>query len=270
MATKLRKTGTSLADLPLPELSDARSWLIVGLDLSLSRTGYTFLHVTPGSAHVLAVGSIKPKNSEPKEWIRSFAIAQVIAQFLRNEVIIKLLTSGTQVMLAVEAPTPRNDFLTTINRIVCTVLLGPGSPLTGHAVKNLYINASTLRSYMGLTQRGSANKKENRDRAWEYVPKDRYPGLDFDSCDAVLMAMVGRFAAQILMGERDLVPPQFQRMLLDDTQVIKGKEDRVRIKLKGLLHDPAYWFEHNQDRYELMLRDATSDAVRATKLSLVI
>jgi hypothetical protein len=258
------------AELRIPEPLAPRSWLVLGLDLSLSRTGFALLHVTPEAANIVVIGSVKPVDASAPVWLRSLATGQVITEILRSAAVAQLLKTGSEVILSFEAPTPRNDYLTSINRVLNTVLLGPGSPLTGRVVRNLYINASTLRSYMGLVQRGAANKKENKAKAYTYISEEKFPGLDTDSCDAVLMAVVGQFAARILMAQIEQVPVQFVRMLCDATPVVKGRPGHERIALKGLMNNPLYWFEHQEATYELMLRNAAIKSVRATKIALVI
>lgn len=71
----------------------------------------------------MAIGSIKPAETNAPVWLRSLLIAQVIHRlpnppyaWERSE-IPDIMSPDVGILLAFEAPTPRNDFLTSINRI---------------------------------------------------------------------------------------------------------------------------------------------------------
>jgi hypothetical protein len=195
-------------------------WLILGIDPSLSRTGYAFMLVTKSdtsetgtSARWLEVGSLKPGDASDPVWVRSKAIALTLKQLLHkhmDELGGERGFSRTGLILSLEAPTPQNDFLTSISRILHLVLLDEATHL--NAFNKVYVqmtNASTLRSLMGLTKQGAKNKVENVERAYAYLDKGNYPNLDTDACDAVLMAMMGRYSAAILLGHPEGVPSRF-------------------------------------------------------------
>jgi hypothetical protein len=256
-------------ELKLPETTNVQSWLVVGLDLSLSRTGFAFFQAGADTLRAISIGSFKPVESADPVWVRSYLIATALLEELKKPQIASLIaTSG--VILAFEAPTPRNDFLTTISRIVSSVLLTEGSPLYEQTVRTLYINASTLRSVMGLVKKGANNKVENKQRAWQYVPQAAYPGLDTDACDAVLMAVMGVYTSRLISGNPDQVPQRFIDTLCNASVEVKGKVRKVT-KIKGVLHRPEYWATHTTKSYELHHRDARQPAKsRPNKLSLTI
>ena len=245
-------------------------WLVVGLDLSVTRTGYAIYHTVSDQFTPIAVGSLKPKDTASPVWVRSLLTARAIDARLGQSDVQDILDRGAGVMLSFEAPTPRNDFLSSINRIISSVLLTRGSSIASREVHNLYINASTLRSFMGLTMRGAKNKVENIAKAYTLIDRASFPSLDTDSCDAVLMAVVGCYAAQILGGHGEHIPSQFIRMLCDSAAVVKGKGTRTRTVIKGLLHNPNYWFVHRESSHGLMHRDASLATKKAEEITLII
>ena len=251
---------------PLPQIKE---WYILGLDPSLSRTGYALQHVRlvagGTEARWVDVGSIKPTDASDPIWIRS----KNIALFLRS--LIPRMTPETApevgLILSLEYPTPANDFLVALNRIIHLVLFdGPGVPIPKDdlsilsnnfgAIRILHTNAATLRSLMGLTMRGAKNKVENIAKAYTFIDRDRFPNLDTDSCDAVLLAMMGRHAASLLLNHPEQVPSAFMLSLTNATKEIKGKGTRARTITKGLLHRPEYWTAYEPRVYGLMKRDA--------------
>jgi hypothetical protein len=195
----------------MPEIKE---WYILGLDPSLSRTGYALQHVRltdeGTKARWVNVGSIKPTDSSDPIWVRS----KNIAMFLRTLVPRGAdgdTVSRTGLIVSLEFPTPTNDFLVALNRIVHLVLFdGPGVPfekgdlsiLSNNfgAIRILHTNAATLRSLMGLTMRGAKNKVENIAKAYTFIDKEKFPSLDTDSCDAVLLAMMARHTASMLIS----------------------------------------------------------------------
>ena len=243
----------SVAPIVAPPVSEIKSWLVIGLDLSVSRTGYAIFLSEKGERKVLRVGSIKPTDASEPVWSRAVLTCKFLAeQILMEDEIARLLPRGFGVIISCEMFTPRNDFLSSMNRVMNSIVLGSTSPLFEHVpINNLYINASTLRSFMGLKQRGAKNKTENIAKAFTFIDKDRFVKLDTDACDAVLMAQVGHYAASLVSGFPDGVPIQFARMLCDSTVVVKGKGVRAKTITKGLLHNPNYWFPHQTKLLEL-------------------
>ncbi|MEG9437549.1 hypothetical protein JAO29_15470 [Edaphobacter sp. HDX4] len=215
---KIKRKRTPKAPPAPPELKiippddSIDRWLVLGLDPSLSRTGYAFMLVENGpsgqTARWLDVGSLKPDDASVPVWIRSKAIAltlkrmldQVVASLARSEHHLDSL-KRTGLIISLEAPTPGNDFLTSISRILHLVLLDSSSLLTDFGRTQVQMtNASTLRSLMGLKKTGNKNKVENVGKAYEYLDLGKYHNLDTDACDAVLMAIMGRYSAAILLG----------------------------------------------------------------------
>jgi hypothetical protein len=115
-----------------------------------------------------------------------------------------------------------------------------------------------MRSLMNLTMRGSQNKKENIQRAYEHISQTRWPSLDTDSCDAVLHAVIAKHAASIMLGLPDSVPERYKNVLCNSNKEVKGKGTRVRIITKGLLHREEYWYPYNREEYTLLIKDAAN------------
>jgi hypothetical protein len=155
-----------------------------------------------------------------------------------------------------ETPTPMNDFLTSLNRVVTSVLFSETSILHKYKVWTLSVNASTLRSAMGLIQRGAGNKKENIERAFSFIPLIEYPGLDSDSCDGVLLTQMGIYAALILQEKIESVPQNIVKILCEDKEVLKGKGRNMKTTTKGLFHNPIYWFDYTRSEYSVVVKDA--------------
>src|SRR5271156_7045337 len=206
-----------------------KRWVVLGLDPSMSRTGFAVLDVRPALAFTpeegpytdaiwLAGGSVKPdKIDDPNMdaratvWIRAKAIATYIREMIKSVAPPKKNPGDLHVcqaddcckpevglIISMEYPTPQNDYLVALNRIISLIFFEDGE-LVGlfGDIRFLITNASTLRSLMGLTQRGSQNKGENILKAYEFIDKAKYPQLDSDACDAVLLAMMARHAASV-------------------------------------------------------------------------
>lgn len=263
MAKKLKnpKPAPSLR-IPSPA-ADIRDWLIFGLDPSLSRTGYSLLLVSRRDDDVehrwLDVGSLKPDDTKAPVWVRSKAIALMLRDTLNHHAfpLLQAKPGRLGLIISFEAPTPRNDFLTSISRILHLVLFDDTS--SAHDFAGIFVqttNAATLRSLMGLTQRGAGNKKENIEKAYSYVHQESYPALDTDSCDAVLMATMARWAATILLGLPFHVPQPFLTALVSGAEEVVGKGTRQHTRIKGLLHRAEYWSPYTRKPYGVLLRDA--------------
>jgi hypothetical protein len=238
---------------PVPEIT---RWIVLGLDPSLSRTGYSLMEITRDAPpRWIAVGSVKPDDASVPIWIRSKAIALAIKEVLL-EVAKARDCFETGLIISAEFPTPQNDFLTSLSRILHIVLLDGEVVREFAQVRGMLTNAATLRSLMGLVQRGAKNKVENVAKAYEYLDKGSYPNLDTDACDAVLMAIMGRYAAAFLMGTSEVVPDRFKIALTNAAKEIKGKGNNARVITKGLLHRPEYWYAYEPARYAVQIRDA--------------
>jgi len=262
--------------LTLPEvLPGIHQWLIVGLDPSLSRTGYALMSVTQSVLdapinHWLEVGSLKPENASDPVWVRSKAMAIVLQRFIHSTINRLDRSEPTGLIISMEAPTPRNDFLTSISRIFHLVLLDDELPKNFVHTFVQMTNASTLRSLMGLTKTGAKNKVENVAKAYEFLKAGGYPNLDTDACDAVLMAMMARYSAALLMGNPALVPERFLQRLCDGRQETTGKGLHRRTRAMGILHRPEYWCRYERQQYVVLLRDAKVKKARLERWEVSI
>lgn len=264
-------------DIP-PQMPGVGAWLVAGLDPSLSRTGYALSLVQPdpgpmemrSAAKWLAVGSVKPQTAADPIWVRGKAMALYLRSIIATQAdnlifthgsdpeILKLAAPRLGLIVSLEYPTPMNDFLVALNRIIHLVFFDGDFHKRFAAVQVLATNASTLRSLMGLTMRGAKNKKENILRAYDFIDRGTWPSLDTDSCDAVLLSVMGHHAASIMLGFADSVPERFKNSLCNSTQVAKGKGTRARIITKGLLHRPEYWYPYERSTYTLLVKDAAN------------
>lgn len=283
-------------EIPLtipPQNEQIKQWLVFGLDPSVSRTGYALLEATPNPVAIdtqekstkadwLAVGSVKPDpveglHSRTTVWIRSKMIAMFLKEFLKTAIQtpgrgdFDTNLSRVGLIICMEYPTPRNDFLVALNRIFHSVVFEDDSLLRAFGeVRILTINASTLRSLMGLTQRGAKNKKENIERAYSFLNRNEYPQLDSDSCDAVMLAMMGRYVASILLGCPEELPEKTRISLCNATQEVKGKGTRERLVTKGVLHHLEYWYRYQPETRSVGVRDATIDKKSLERITFKI
>lgn len=242
------------AELNIPQLP-YKNWVIIGIDLSLSRTGYAVLRLEGGVAHWGQVGSIKPKDTSDETWARGTAIATVLRQ--RIEALAVEVSHHnedhpddlTGIILAVEFPDPENSYLMALNGIVQAVLWSSGELGAIQQDVPLYrlsINAMTLRATLRLNTTVQGDKDVNLAMAYEYIDRKTYPNLDSDSCDAVLLAMMGRHAGMVLSGHRDLVPNKPLVTLCSTEMKVKvlkrkDKEPTRKETPRALLHNPATW-----------------------------
>jgi hypothetical protein len=109
---------------------------------------------------------------------------------------------------------------------------------------------------MGLTRTGSTNKKENVEKAYGYLDQVKYPNLDTDACDAVLMAMMGRYSSALLLGHPENLPQRFLLAMTNAAEEVVGKGRNARTRTKGLLHRPEYWRGYERQLYTISVRDA--------------
>jgi hypothetical protein len=252
---------------PVPEI---KHWLIFGLDPSLSRTGYALMSVRKEdgatNARWLQVGSVAPDSSAAPVWVRSKQIAKALKNTLKGHVFSDE-AAETGLIISMEFPTPQNDFLVALNRIIHLVFFdNPGVPFEKDdysilsnnfaTIRVLTPNAATMRSLMGLTMRGAKNKKENIEKAYTFLDRDRYPNLDTDACDGVLMAVMARHVASLLLGCADEVPKPFAFRYTNAEKETKGRGRNERIVTKGMLHRPEYWYAYEPTVYSLQWRDA--------------
>lgn len=284
------------------KMTDIDSWLVVGLDPSLSSTGYALMKVTPGpgramvqtcsDASWLAAGSIRPETAADPIWVRSKMIGMYIREMVSKaydqyvykgivdnqkfgEGIIAPYTAGPNdqavaykekmgLILSLEYPTPMDDYLVALNRIMHLTIFETDMWQKFATVRLLQTNAATLRSLMGLYKKGN-NKAENIARAYDFINKDAYPMLDSDACDAVLLAMMGRHVASILLGFPDTIPENFLTSLCNSEVGTKGKGHNMKQIIKGILHRPEYFYEYTRKRFALKIRDAASTEKRLAR-----
>lgn len=274
--------------LQIPEpIQDIKEWVILGLDPSLSRTGYSLMRVVPSedvgnssAAAWVAAGSIKPDpiegmNAQTSIWIRCKLIALYLRKIFETQ-IAKWQAEGIDtkkvgLIVSLEAPPPQNDYLASIHRAIHMVLF-ESSFLTDNfgQIRILYVNASTLRSMMKLTMRGPKNKAENIVRAYDFIGKADYPELDSDSCDAVLVTMVARQVASVVMGHPNEVPQNFLNSLCNATKETKGKGVRTRVVTKGIFHRNEYWYKYERQSYLVAVKDATIPKKTLSRVEFVI
>ena len=284
-------------------------WIVMGLDPSLSRTGYALMHVgfpknakfpdlpdgypcphpgclshishpceecgrtgglTPSDAEWLQVGSIKPEVAANPVWIRSKGMALFLKDRLWSWMGKSTGPAGFGLLISTEFPTPMNDFLVALNRVLHLVFFEGDLWKHFTAIRILSPNASTLRSLMGLSKTGRTNKTENILRAYDFVNKARFPHLDPDSCDAVLLAMMARHVSSLLLNRPAEVPDRFLNTLCSDIQKEKGKGRNMRMVTSGILHRNEYFYEYKAKPYVFCARDAASSKAGLDRVEYII
>ena len=258
--------------LKIPSKMPIKQWLVLGIDPSMSRTGFSLMHIKPTEdgthAEWLDVGSVKPESSADPIWIRGKMMAVYLRELVQTETTNILGNNPTTwtdndtksslgLIISMEFPTPMNDFLVALNRIIHLVFFETNLWKCFASVRVLTTNAATLRSLMGLTRTGAKNKAENINRAYEFIDRNTYPKLDTDACDAVLLAMMARHTASILMGHPDEVPERFLVSLCNADQEVKGKGRNAKVVTKGLLHRDSYFYSYHSKSYTLIVGNAS-------------
>jgi hypothetical protein len=277
--------------LSIPEPnSRIKRWIVLGLDPSMSRTGFALLDVRPTLAHTpeegpytdarwLAAGSVKPDkiedvNLHPRTtiWLRGKAMSLYLREMVKavappkkaqdnpyGDFELAPAKSDVGLIISMEYPTPMNDYLVALNRIIHLIFFEDGelAEMFGE-IRILTTNASTLRSLMGLVKRGNDNKGENIAKAYEFIDKSRYPQLDSDACDAVLLAMMARHAASVMLGISTEVPERFLTSLCSAVQEVKGKGRNAHTITKGLLHRIEYWYRYQRSQVTVCINYASS------------
>ena len=275
-----RKTAARGPELSFPRLPHP-AWTILGLDLSLTRTGFATLHCEGGVASWEDIGSLTPRDpkgssGKQESWVRASALGIAIRARATQLMIDR---PSTPLIIAIEFPDPNNSYLMGLNQVIQTILWaaddagGIGGP--SGLLYRLAVNASTLRAALRLG--GTTDKGNNLDLAYGYVPKDRYPALDSDSCDAVLLAMMGRYAVQVFQGEEDLVPVKPRCTLCDCGVKQKFRTDKATHEKvvsketpRGLLHNPLTWTRIlAPQQVTLGISDASTTA-KAVNTTLII
>ena len=279
---------------PTP-LKDINHWLVYGLDPSMSRTGYALMRVVlpndplglqpcqhpgcfshashpcegcgrvgglyPTQAEWAEVGSVKAEKASDPIWIRGKGMALHLREALVSKgPSLPGLPEPTGLLISMEFPTPMNDFLVALNRIIHMVFFENTWGITGRfkTIRVLTTNASTLRSVMGLSKTGRKNKAENILRAYDFIDREKFPRLDPDSCDAVLLAMMGRYTASLLLERGREVPEKALHALCSGQQRAKGAGSHLHIVTQGILHRPEYFYEYARKEYTFLVRYAAS------------
>jgi hypothetical protein len=287
--------------IPQPNARIKR-WIVLGLDPSMSRTGFALLDVRPAiaftpeegphtNAEWLAAGSVKPdKIDDPSidaratVWIRAKAIATYIRETVKQVAPERPPgfngygdfepgkgKTDVGLIICMEYPTPQNDYLWSVNRIINLIMFEDGEiGSTFGEVRILLVNASTNRSVMGLTQRGNANKGENIAKAYEFIDRARFPELDVESCDGVLMAIWGRHAASAMLGTGEEIPERFRLTLCRSDQRIKGKGRNAHPIVNGIMHRNEYWYRYQRRSYAVAVKDASNPKKSLSRVNFSI
>ena len=253
---KVKPTLEELVKLP-PKHEDISTWVIVGIDPSLSRTGLSALINDETGYRWHSVASLKPYDASYPTWVRAIMMANFISSEIRKMTFDGQTGADASVglIITLEAPTPNNDWLNIVNKILHVIIV----PNLTHFFKEVYIqhvNAMTMRSCLGLMATGN-NKFENIQTAKEYADAATYPGIDSDSCDAILLAQFGRYTSDFFLG-KDLeeIPGRIAQALCDYSDVVKGKGRNAYVVKKGIIYNPAYWFRYVPTEYSISIKDA--------------
>lgn len=220
--------------------TEIQNWAILALDLSLSRTGYAVLFMEDGHAEWGHIGSFAMDDASAKldTWARAQAYAMGVGMVMES-MWAKCTQSGKAWGMAVvmEYPDPENSYLMGVNQIMQASLWSPSVPFYSDftAVYRMFVNASTLRSCMGLT--GGTNKVENHRIAQTFLPEGKFANLDSDACDAVLAAMYCSWGIHLLQGRTKGVPLKAQASLAKEGTKLRAKREVPA----GLLYDPDLW-----------------------------
>ena len=245
---KPKPTFDEKVKVPVPR--DVNEWVIVGIDPSLSRTGLALMTNTTEGPDWKLIKSLKPAESSYPVWVRSVMMADFI-----SSAILAHSDADKGLIIVLEAPTPKNDWLNIVNKIIQSKVL---PSVTGEfkSVCVMHVNAMTLRSCLGLTATGN-NKHENIQKSHEYASAAEFPGIDSDACDAVLLSQFGRHASDLFLGQDiKTMPEKVMLALCDYTDVVKGKGKNQKIVKKGILHNPNYWFHYESKCYSISIKDA--------------
>ena len=243
----------------LPPPPTVKNWIILSTDLSLSRSGVVLLIGGDEDWDWRFVGSVKPQDTSSPSWMRSTGTEMFLESLIHDNLKGEDL-SMWGVLLVTEVPTPMNDYLNIIHGSVNTRLFPFLSDLGFKEIFSLKINASTMRSTLGLAQRGNDNKKENQAKALGFLTNgsSEFPGLDSDACDAVLFAILGQWSLLLFSQgiQTPLVPDNFRTRFCDSTPVAKGKGKNAYVVPRGVLLNEEYWFQYVKTARSFTIKDA--------------
>lgn len=246
-----------------------KEWVVLGIDPSLSRTGIATCCIDEhNTARWAFVGSARPASSHYAEWKRSRMIAleaRKRAAMARTSVLAE---ENVGLVLVMEYPPPMNDYLSGMNRVFNAVFF-ENSTLSVFSdyseVWQMYVNAATLRKIMRLHETGD-NKDENIARAYEFISSEAAPNLDSDACDAVMLAMAGRYCLSGIIHGFDTIPKLAAESMFD-SNVVPKKEGKKMVEAPcGFVHKPQYWFENKLETLGLKVKDA---AIMSTRLNTI-
>lgn len=232
--------------------TEIQNWAILGLDLSLSRTGYATL-LTQGSAETwVEIGSYTPGDESKGEdtWARAQAYALGIgAEIERIHARCTAMGGSWGLLIVMETPDPENSYLMGLNQVIQTNLWNPIIPFYSFfsELRRMFVNAQSLRSIMGLPQ--GSTKADNQKKAWSFLPSGRFQRMDTDACDAVLLVRFAAWGIAMLQGRPEQVPRVAQIALARDGVSVKvkavskdtGEVLRKEEKPNGLLYNPDLW-----------------------------
>jgi hypothetical protein len=227
----------------------------------------------------LKIGSTKPDAIEvpmhPRNtiWLRAKLMALCLREAMKQTAanLDYHAHQGRGLIISMEYPTPMNDYLVALNRIIHLTFFEDFELAEYFStIRILYTNAASLRSIMKLTKKGAKNKLENIQKAYEFVDRAKYPELDTDSCDAVLLAMMGRNVASIMLGCHGEVPENFLTPLCNATQEMKGNGRNAHIVTKGILHRNEYWYVYERRQYEVCVKDASNPRKSLSRITFSI
>ena len=228
--------------------TEIQNWAILGLDLSLARTGTAVLYHRGGGLAWGETGSYT-QSSEPDTWARSQAYAVGIGMTLeRIWQCCRELGGSWGLAVVLEYPDPENSFLMGLNQVIQASLWNPSIPYYADfaELRRMFVNASTLRSVMGLPP--GSTKADNQRVAQTFLPMGGYPNLDTDACDAVLLCQYAAWGIDLLQHRPEQVPPKAQLSLAKPGVKVKVKVNSKNGEVMSrketqaaLLYNPELW-----------------------------
>ena len=229
--------------------TEIQNWAILGLDLSLARTGYAVLLTEGGRRSWREIGSYT-QDSAPDTWARAQAYAIGIGMALEQIWMECIRSRGGRWGLAIvmEYPDPENSYLMGLNQVIQASLWNPTIPYYTHfaELRRMFVNANTLRSVMGLPP--GSTKADNQRVAQTFLPTGGYPNLDTDACDAVLLCQYAAWGIDLLQHRPEQVPPKAQLSLAKPGVKVKVKVNSKNGEVMSrketqaaLLYNPELW-----------------------------